>query len=412
MKRNLLIFVILLFSFAVNAQQIETEFPVEPDAKVEIDLNQMKSYVDAGWFVPAWDLLDFYFAGNHAGYVTHYANLIFPDSIVRYEGSSGTISYSWLTAVGQDLDPVSPMYSNVLSTFQDYKVDSLFVLAWYNVVNSSVVDTLIAEFVVGTPLTSPHFAHSIYVYPPDTLRVSPPRMLGDTTQKGYFSKLTAPDKIIVKYPLTMADSTLQNGKYIQFPVGIEVPAGNIIGVSLSFVPGNNYNFDDVLYSYMQGGALTQQLNAFRVGLYSVDNTTDNPSLFFDPFYRYNLNCYIHKSGRYKLYADQWRNERMASLITWGFDLGWKVSAQDNVGISEHDDDPAIFYPNPVSEVLTVEPKEGVSSVKIFSAQGQLVYSSANVKDLLHIDVSAWSKGMYVAEVVSGMNVSKKKLIVH
>jgi hypothetical protein len=269
-KFTIMMMFIVFFGFAQNLEQ---NVYFQPDQKVEIDALQLKNYNEAGWFIPAWDLFDNFYGGDYS-LVSHYANLIFPDSIVRYESSNGSILYNWICAVGQVLDPYSPLFFEPLEQFQSYRIDSMFVLGWYRMVDATVVDTLIAEFVIGDPLTAPHFAHSIFTFPPDTLRTSPPRMLGDTTQMGYFAKLTAPDKIIVKYPLTTADSTLSSGKYITLPVGIEVPYGKVIGVSISFVPGYSYGYNDVMYSYNSGSpALTQTINSLRVGLYSVDNTT-------------------------------------------------------------------------------------------------------------------------------------------
>jgi len=411
MKRFLFLAVFSVLTISVFSQQIDDSSPLfHPDAKVEVDVSQMKAYIDAGWFIPAWDLLDFYFGGSTTGIVTHYANLVFPDSIVRYESSSGSILYNWLINVGQVLDPTSEMFPEELSSYQDYRVDSMFVLAWYNIVNTGIPDTLVAEFVIGTPLTTPHFAHTIYMFPPDTLRVSPPRMLGSSTQKGFYAKLTAPDKIIVKYPLTSADSTLQYGKYITFPVGIEVPAGKVIGVSLNFVPGNDYNYNNVLYSYMQGGTLTQELNSFRMGLYSVDNTGDFPSLFYDPFNKYNVSCYTHKNGRYMLYADQWRNERMASLITWGFDFGWKLSQEDNVSVEESIEQLISVYPNPASEILNIETGFSSSTISIVDMHGRIVYCGHHTSGVWSIDISAWAQGIYVVNISGDNAIATKKFV--
>jgi hypothetical protein len=411
MKKFLFLFIVSLSCTGIFAQQTEDiPFLMHPDAKAEVNLAQMKSFVDAGWFVPAWDLLDFYFGDNLTGIVTHYANVIFPDSIVRYQSSNSNITYNWLINVGQTFDPVSEMYPAPLSPFQSYRVDSMFVLAWYNVVDPLVTDTLIAEFVVGTPRTDPHFAHTIYVFDPETLRVSPPKMYGDTTQKGFFAKLTAPDKIIVKYPLSLADSTMQYGKYITFPVGIEVPVEKIIGVSLNFVPGYSYAYNNVVYSYMQGG-LTQELNSFRIGLYSVDDNNLYPSLFYDAFDRHNANYYTHKNGRYVMYADAWRNERMASLITWGWDLGWRISAQDNVSIHESECNGIEVYPNPVSDILHVNLHENNSKLNVYAVDGRLVYSQY-VSGFTQIDVSSWTNGMYFIETLMKGTSVRMKFIKH
>ncbi len=409
MKKAVVFLPAIFAMFSVFAQQTDQSLVLAPDQKVFVNREQMRGYVEQGWFIPSWDLFDNFWGGDYS-MVTHYANLVFPDSIVKYEGSTGTISYNWLCAVGQVLDPYSQVFFNPLTTFQSYRVDSMFVLAWYNVVDSSVPDTLVAEFVIGTPTMSPQFAHTIFIFQPDTLDASPPRMLGDTTQQGYYAKLTAPDKIIVKYPLTMQDSTMLYGKYIQFPVGIEVPMGKVIGVSLSFVPGYSYSFDDVLYSYMSGGSLTQEINAFRMGLYAVDDTQSNPSLFYDPYERYNLSYYIHKNGRYGLYVDQWRNERMASLITWGFDFGWKLSGSDNVSVYESANTSFSVYPNPATQELQIRNIGHGASLNIYSSFGQLMYSESLENDIITIDVSQWARGMYFAEIIKEGTKEMKKFV--
>lgn len=409
MKKIVLIVLMLPIMTATFAQQIDGPLLLSPDAKVNVDVSAMKGFAETGWFIPSWDLFDNFYAGDYS-YVTHYANLVFPDSIVKYEGSTGTISYNWLCGVGQVLDPYSEMFFTPLTEYQSYRIDSLFVLAWYNMVNSSVVDTLVAEFVIGEPLTSPQFAHTIYIFDPDTLDVSPPKMMGDTTQKGYYAKLTAPDKIIVKYPLTMQDTTMLYGKYIQFPVGIEVPMGKVVGVSISFVPGYDYVYDNVLYSYMSGGTLTQEINAFRVGLYSVNNTEDYPSLFYDPYGYFNLSFYIHKSGRYKMYADSWRNERMASLITWGFDIGWKLSGSDNVSVDEMNSVVARVYPNPAQDIVSIDLPAKESIVNVYSLHGALLFSKHTDTSTLQINVSDWTSGMYIVEIISGNTTNRLKFV--
>jgi len=399
MKKTIVFLPALFVAMFVFAQHIDQPFPLTPDQKAPVTMEQMRGYAEQGWFIPSWDLFDNLYGGDYS-MVSHYANLVFPDSIVKYEGGNGVVSQNWLCAVGQVLDPYSQMFFHPLTAFQSYRVDSLFVMGWYNVIDPSVTDTLIAEFVIGTPMVSPQFAHTLYLFQPDTLHASPPRMLGSAAQKGYYAKLTASNKIIVKYPLTIQDTTMQSGKHIQFPVGIEVPMGKVIGVSLSFVPGYSYNSGDVLYSYKTGGALTQELNAFRMGLYSVNNTESDPSLFYDPYDGFNLSYYVHKTGRYGLYIDQWRNERMVSLITWGFEFGWKISGSDNISVAEHESTKISLYPNPANCEITIDCGVKGARLSIFSTQGQLIYSELCTENIHNIDVSQWARGMYYAEIIS------------
>lgn len=352
--------------------------------------------MDAGWFIPTWDLYD-YFYGNY-DLVSHYANVVFIDSTAVYE-SGGNINHNWLNSVGQVLDPYSQVFPSPLTLGESYKIDSIFVLAWYNYVYAGYTDTLIAEFVIGDPTTNPEFEHTIYIYTPDTLHASPPAAYGDTTQKGYYAKLTAPSKITVKYPLTLSDSTLANGKYIQFPVGITVPYGKVTGVNISFVPGYPYNFGDTIYSY--SGTATQQLNSFRVGLYSTDDPSTYEHLMFDPYEGYNLSYYMKKENRYAMYTggDSWRNERMTSTVNWGFDIGWKLTKVFNQSVEFMQLDQVNVYPNPANNYLNISGAENCIA-NIFSADGRLIETIQIENDLQGLSIENYASGLYYIKLVN------------
>lgn len=110
-------FTFTLFSFA---QSIEAPVIKPSGEKVDITnlqksfrAKQMQSKEEIGWFIPAWDLLDNYYLSNDG--VTHYANLMFPDSTVIYESGSNW-QHNWLHGLGSTLDPYALMYDPDLST--------------------------------------------------------------------------------------------------------------------------------------------------------------------------------------------------------------------------------------------------------------------------------------------------------
>ncbi len=397
--KNLFIIVLVLFAFQVSAQVeiIETH---HPDGKyapfIKKEFASPKDTVDAGWFIPTWDLFDYFYGGYDM--VSHYANLIFVDSTVVYE-SSGTTKANWLNSVGQVLDPYSGVFPVPLNAGDSYIIDSLFVLAWYNTVLGGVTDTLVAEFVYGDPTENPEFEHTIYIYTPDTLHVSPPAAYGDTTQVGYFAKLTAPGKIIIKYPLQTIDTTMQYGKYVQFPVNIMVPAWKVTGVSISFVPGYSYNFGDMLHSY--SGTQTQVLNSFRVGLYSTDDPGSNPHLMYDPYEGYNLSFYMKKENRYVMYTggDTWRNERMTSSVNWGFDIGWKLTKVYNPSVQFMQLDEAQIYPNPANDYLNIAGAENCMAY-IYSTDGRLIETLSIDDKIQSISTSNYASGIYYLKLVN------------
>lgn len=397
--KNLFIIIVVLFTIQVSAQVegIETNSLDGKNAPfIKKDFSSPKDTVDAGWFIPTWDLFD-YFYGSY-DLVSHYANCVFVDSTVVYE-SSGTIKNNWLNSVGQVLDPYSGVFAVPLNAGDSYIIDSLFVLAWYNTVMSGVTDTLIAEFVYGDPTMNPEFEHTIYIYTPDTLDVSPPAAYGDTTQAGYFAKLTGPGKIIIKYPLQVTDTTMSNGKYIQFPVNIMVPSGKVTGVSVSYVPGYSYNFGDMYYSY--SGTQTQVLNSFRMGLYSTDDPGNYEHLMYDPYGGYNLSYYMKKENRYAMYSgsDAWRNDRMTSSVNWGFDIGWKLTKVYNPAVQFMQLDEVQVYPNPANDYLNIAGAENCIA-QVFSSDGRLI-ETLNIENKIEgISTENYTPGLYYLKLIS------------
>lgn len=395
-------FILIILAFVtlqVSAQieGIETNSPEGKNAPfIKKDFSSPKDTVDAGWFIPTWDLFDNVYGGYDL--VSHYANLIFVDSTVVYE-SSGTIKANWLNTVGQVLDPYSGIFLAPLNAGEAYIIDSLFVLGWYNTILTGVTDTLVAEFVYGNPTENPEFEHTIYIYTPDTLDASPPAALGDTTQTGYFAKLTGPGKIIIKYPLAPSDTTMLNGKYIQFPVNIMVPADKVTGVSISFVPGYSYNYGDMLHSY--SGTETKDLNSFRVGLYSTTDPTSNVHLMYDPYDRYNLSYYMRTENRYASYTggDAWRNERMTSSVNWGFDIGYKLTKVYNPGVQFMQLDEVQVYPNPANNYLNIAGAENCIA-QVFSSDGRLIETLNIENKIVGISTENYAPGLYYLKLIS------------
>ena len=366
-----------------------------------------------GWLVPSWDLLDYYYVGG-AG-VTHYANVIYPDSTPVYE-SGGIISHNWLISVGGVLDPYSPLFDSLqslqfINNGEGYYLDSVFILGWYTKVNSGP-DTLMLEIVHGAPTVSPAFAHTIFSYPDDTLHVSPPKVYGSTVEQGFLCQMTAPGRTLIKYILTDADSTNYYGKYITIPVGMDIPADNVVGISITFVPGSPYGFGDMGYSY--SGTETQVVNSFRAGLYSTDDTGADPHLFGEPYYGYSASHYIRKQVRYAMYtgSNAWRNERMVSTMSWGFDIGYFISDTAAAsGVSEYLPNQSEVFPNPVENVLNIS-NENCRRIttSLYNHAGMCVGEISSSLPLITMDMSKLAPGIYFVRVSDGVSIRTEKII--
>jgi hypothetical protein len=70
------------------------------------------------------------------------------------------------------------------------------------------------------------------------------------------------------------------------------------------------------------------------------------------------------------------------------------------------------YPTVTNGIFTLEIQDlSDSRVEIYSAPGQLVYSSTLTKEKSEIDLTGMSKGMYFVHVFPGNGMTVKKVIV-
>lgn len=409
MKKLFTFFVVVLFAASLMAQQITNDETFRYDGYAPVNHKAMMQKLQThatkelpiGWMIPSWNLLDYFWMSTSA--VTHYANVIFPDSTVTYE-SGGTTYYNWFNSIGGVFDPYSEMYDSLqlfplLNTSQPYRIDSIFVLAWYNVVASSVTDTLAVELVTGDPTVDTQFVWTVFNFPSDTFNVSPPKVMGSTTQAGYLCRMTAPSKTVIKYPLKLTDSTNSLGKTIVIPVNYNVPAGKVTGVSITYIPGMPNLFGELLFSYSHTG--TPALNSIRIGLYSTNDAVADPFVFADPYLRWNSHHYINTNIRYSMYTggNAWRNERMASTMSWGFDMGYYITnTTPGAGISETSIGGPNIYPNPTDGLFYIENAVSGSRLKILDILGNCLIDKIIDNTKQSVDIGALQSGFYFVEI--------------
>lgn len=68
-----------------------------------------------------------------------------------------------------------------------------------------------------------------------------------------------------------------------------------------------------------------------------------------------------------------------------------------------------MFPNPVSNVLTIEGKE-LRRISVYSVLGVKLYECETSNERVQIDLSAYSKGMYLVNVLSDEGVSTVKVM--
>lgn len=83
-----------------------------------------------------------------------------------------------------------------------------------------------------------------------------------------------------------------------------------------------------------------------------------------------------------------------------------------VDVEEIDSDVINIYPNPVTSVVNIS-VDNLNSVSVYNAMGQLVYEQNTDNDVIKIDVSSWSNGLYYVNVMTSEgNKLLQKLIVN
>jgi hypothetical protein len=194
---------------------------------------------------------------------------LFPDTQITAEfGTSyGT---PWMHAAAVVFDPMDTVYTvnaglNIDATMP-YTIDSVGIYCQYvRNTSSSVVDTLIVEFLAESGSNMPNYYFTgLWTqtsYGVDTLFFKGLQRTG--------SFLNNANTIIVKYPLTSTsvNDTIANGMNY-FKIGpsspIAVSAGKVVAVTYQFKPGYSYIQNDTLndknylnmYSYEENGSNT------------------------------------------------------------------------------------------------------------------------------------------------------------
>ena len=83
-----------------------------------------------------------------------------------------------------------------------------------------------------------------------------------------------------------------------------------------------------------------------------------------------------------------------------------------VGIDETQEVSFNVFPNPANESFAIRALERVSAVRVFDAMGRVVYNSNTTnQEVVFVDSSNWSAGMYTVEIHTSNNaVARKKML--
>lgn len=414
----------------LQAQSINPDHQINEKHKVNAKQIEEKSSSKAmGWFEPTSNLLDGFYDGAYDGAVNPYANILWPDSAVKYLSSGET--WAWMHSMGFTIDPYADWYSDAANinpipddgSVTNISLDSLYFIGWYRNTNGTFEDTLVIEIVVDTAATTPAFSNIFYT--DSSAFFSAPKMQGNSTLKGYEAKLTDPNKYTIKHVLTPQDSTMGNGKVMTFAMDdylsgpINIPPGQSVGINVTYVPGYSYNYGDTIFSYDASNPTPiNNNNTFQLSFYGTDDAQANPDLFLDPFNsgnprRYNGTSIISADGRYQRY-DQGHplNECMLPQTDWGLNFGaffnWTVDVEENQNNMEMS-----IHPNPVSDQINISVEDYKNaSLEVYNLLGEVVKSENINSQNTQVNVSGLNNGTYIVRVLNGDKTATQKVVVN
>ena len=83
-----------------------------------------------------------------------------------------------------------------------------------------------------------------------------------------------------------------------------------------------------------------------------------------------------------------------------------------IGVDENEEVSFNVFPNPANESFAIRASERVSAVRVFDAMGRIVYNSNTTnQEVVFVDSSDWSAGMYTVEIHTSNNaIARKKML--
>jgi hypothetical protein len=428
MKRVLL-YAGVLFGITLSAQQ-----PVNPGPSVTpsatFDKNRYAAHYQTDRSTSWWLNYGIHADSVYGNVATLNGNYLFPDSSVLGEFGTGTWAAVWIHSLSQTLDPTSAVFNFAagctITDADGYSVDSMGIYYTYerNINNPNVVDTLLVKLSyhgVATVFQANGFIGTTAAnYGTDTV--------GYKLQKyDYVNNMATgtTNTTWVKVPLTVSDSSTVFVAYKAFSVNnFVVPAGKVVGASISFIPGYAYSFGDTLET---------ELNSFQFLSYEEQGASTFP-LYTDCNYQsndcdYNVSGIVRSQERYNVAANSWNGNYIPTYaFTQPYSLehhliDWMVTTPPNsvtepnaAGVSLGQN-----VPNPANGTTTVNyslQNEGEVTFTITDVTGKVVYTSnegtkQTGNHAITVNTENLSNGVYFYTVtVNGVGSTQKMTVAH
>jgi len=87
-----------------------------------------------------------------------------------------------------------------------------------------------------------------------------------------------------------------------------------------------------------------------------------------------------------------------------------MSFQSSVNIIEKQNESLSIYPNPVTNNVTVSNSEIIDELKIFDMQGKIYLHLFPKQEIINIDMTSFSAGLYFLQIISNNQMNTSKII--
>lgn len=428
--KKVYLFAGMLLGVTLSAQQPVTPGPAVTQSRTFNKNKVMSAHQSADRNTSWW--LNYAFAADsiYGNVAELNANYLFPDSSVLGEFGAGNFAPVWIHSIAQTMDPTSFYYNQTsgctITDADSYSVDSLGIVYAYerNIANPNIVDTLVIKLTHNTTtanwLSSGFIGATAANYNTDTVGFKIPKY---DYINNYAAGTTSTS--VVKIPLTDADTAVTFYGYKAFGVGnFVVPAGKVVGVSISFLPGYAYAFGDTLETELNSFFFTSYEEQ-GAGTFVVYNDCNYQSATCD----YNVSGIVRSAERYNINGNSWNGNYIPTYaFTAPYSLehhliDWKVSTPptsvnevNGTGISLGQN-----MPNPADNNTAIQyslKNAGAVSIMITDITGKVVYTSnegnkAAGNHTLNVNTENMTAGVYFYTLtVDGVSVTNKMTVAH
>lgn len=338
----------------------------------------VKSISD-GWYNLGQTLID-----NH-GNSTKYDNPLSP-----VQGLWDANGYPvWKSVSGQTFDPYDPTWdyeaNAALVPGTPYLIDSVSITYGYYRFEQNAADTIVVQV---------YLKDSMYATtsPLTTVRTEAIPYYSPTTKLG----VGAVQTIVI--PLTNNDTTAYDEvQFLNIPINQNVPADDVIGITVSYFPGNSLTAGDTL-SFASANFPINKRNTFALFTFYDDNNAH-----VNNFYNHTLFQDVENSWP-AIYDDKYKS----GTTGWGSimlqsDIYFHLV--DNLGLEESESLTISTYPSPAKDELHVKGLEGLFNYAIYDLQGKQV-QKGSTSFTSAINIADLKSGQYVLQINKEEEIQK------